>query len=518
MAKFLTKKFVLWALVAVAAGGVVSYYTIGNESALNLISVSRGDISDEVIVTGNTKAVHDIDLEFQASGKIAAVYANVGDKVNAGEVLAKLNSSQLEAQLRQAQASVEAAQAKLDALLRGTRAEDIQITKTAIAKAEQDLANNYNGVTAILSDAYAKSNDAVRNQVSALFTSADTISPQLSFSTTDSQTQINAQSERMVVGSELNDWKNELVLLNSTANPAPANLDTAIKNAGSHLAAILKFLNTLMNTLVGSPNLSATTLTTYKTSVTAAESQVSTAITNVNDVGQAIASQKIVVTQNKDQLALELAGSTPEDIRAQQASVDEAKAKTASVLAEIDQTVIHSPINGTVTRNDARVGEIASPNTTLISVISLGDLEIEVNVPEVDIGKVMVGNPVRITLDAFPDETFSGKVAKIDPAETIIDGVVDFRVTIDFDKADARIKSGFTANLEIETQKKTGVLIVPEAAILQNDSGTFVKKYEGGKEIQAPVIVGIRDQNGSVEIVSGVNEGDKLVNIGLKTQ
>ncbi len=518
MIKFLTKKFIIWAVVLIAAGGAISYYAFGKKPALNLITVARGDISEQVIVTGNTKAVQDISLAFQTSGRISAVRVSVGDKVVSGEALAELDSSQLQGQLAQARANVDAAQAKLDSLRKGTRPEDIQITETAIAKSRQDLANDYNDVVAVLDDAYAKSTDAIQNQITALFTNTDGINPQLTFAVTDSQIQINAQSGRVLAGNELNAWKNELTVLNSAVNPGQGTLDTAMKNGAAHLTAILNFLNTLMNTLTGSPSLNATTLTSYKTSVATAESEVSGATTNVNSAAQAIASQKIAVKQEQDQLTLQLAGSTPEDIRAQQATVAQAQANVTVVQAQIDQVVIYSPINGTVTQEDAKVGQIASPNTTLISVISTDNLEIDANVPEVDIGKIAVGNLVSITLDAFPGETFTGRVIKIDPAETVVNGVVDFKVTVDFDKADLRIKSGLTTNLQIETKKKTGVLVVPEAAILQTDSGTFVKKYENGTANQVAVVLGIRDQNGNVEIVSGVNEGDNLVNIGLKAQ
>ncbi len=513
------RKYIIWLVVVLAAGGVIYHYAFGNKSAPTLISAARGDISEEVIVTGNTTPVSDINLGFQTAGRIAVVHVDVGEKVTVGEALAELDASQLKAQVRQAQASVDAAQAKLDSLKKGTRPENIQITQTAIAKAKQDLANDYNGVVAILDDAYAKANDAVRNQVNALFTNADMINPQLTFPVADSQIQINAQSGRVLVGGELNAWKNELSGFNTmTADASPDALDNAIKNAASHLNVTLNFLNTLMNALVNSPNLSAATLTAYKTSVTTAASETSVAITNVNNVSQAIASQKIVVKQNQDQLALELAGTTQEDIRAQEAAVAQARANVAVVETQLAETVIRSPINGTVTKQGAKVGEIASPNTILVSVVSLDNLEIDSNVPEVDIGKISAGNPVNITLDAFPGETFTGKVTKIDPAETVIGGVVNFKVTINFDKIDQRFKSGLTANLTIKAKKKTGVLILPAVAIIQNDSGAFVKKYENGAAREVPVTLGVRDQSGRVEIVSGVSEGEKVVNVGLKTK
>ncbi len=517
MARFFTKKIIFTA-IAVIAGGSILYFVLKPKPAPSLITVTRGDIAEEVIVTGNTKPVQDISLSFQQSGRVARVYANVGDKVSEDEKLAELDASQLQAQLAQARASVDAAQAKLDSLKIGTRLEDIQITKTAIAKAQQDLANDYNDVLAALNDAYAKANDAVRNQLSALFSSAETASPQLTFSVSDSQIQIDAQSERALASNELNTWKTELVSLNASATNSQSDFDRVLQNGQSHLVTVFKFLSRVMDAVNSANALTSATITTYKTAVTTALSETTTGITNINTAAQNIASQKIVIKQQNDQLSLQLAGSTPEDIRAQEAVVAQAQANVAAIEAQLTQSVIRSPINGTVTREDAKIGQIATPNQTLISVVSIDNLEIDVNVPEVDIGKIMVGNIVHITLDAFPNETFSGKVVKIDPAETVVSGVVNFKVTINFDKPDPRFKSGLTSNLEIETEKKTGILIAPEVVVLQNDSGTFVQKYESGNTTQTPVTLGVRDPNGNVEILSGVNEGDKLVNIGLKTK
>jgi len=106
----------------------------------------------------------------------------------------------------------------------------------------------------------------------------------------------------------------------------------------------------------------------------------------------------------------------------------------------------------------------------------------------------------------------------IAPSETNTQGVVSYAIKISFDKADARLKSGLTANVTIETKHKDNVLLLPQYAILQNDAGTFVQTLENGKTVkEIPVTLGIRDQNGDVEIVSGVSEGMQVLNIGLKT-
>ncbi|MDP3727045.1 MAG: efflux RND transporter periplasmic adaptor subunit, partial [bacterium] len=191
-------------------------------------------------------------------------------------------------------------------------------------------------------------------------------------------------------------------------------------------------------------------------------------------------------------------------------------ANVEAIRTKFSKTSLRAPIAGVVTRQDAKPGEIAAANTALVSLLSLQGFEIEANVPEVDIGKIRPGNSVAITLDAFPSDGLSGHVARIDPAETIVDGVVNYKVTVVFEHTDPRLRSGLTANLEVKTVEKPDALVLPQVAIIENDRGTFVKKIEGSASREVPVAVGIRGQDGNVEITSGLVEGDRVENVGRR--
>jgi HlyD family secretion protein len=164
-----------------------------------------------------------------------------------------------------------------------------------------------------------------------------------------------------------------------------------------------------------------------------------------------------------------------------------------------------------VTKKDVEVGEIVTAGKNVISVISDSDLEIEANVSEINIGKVAVGNPVVITMDAFPGEKFSGTVSYIDPGETLLDGVVNYKVTIAINKSDktSLIKSGLTTNLEIITNTKSGVLRVPVYSV--KDGKVLKQVAPTSKEfVESPVTLGVVGGDGYAEAVSGVNEGDVI--------
>ena len=483
-------------------------------NAYQFVTVTRSSITEVVSVTGNTTPVRSLNLAFQNGGTIAAVYKNAGDTVSAGGTIAQLNTSDLAAQLAQAQAGVQAAQATLQKLQAGPTPQNLQVSKTALAAAEQSLANTYTGVGNAVTAAYAKANDAVRNQITPFYSNAETNNPQLTFAISDSQVLNNANFERIQASQELNTWQAELAEI-TAASPTLA-LDQALTNAANHLSVIEALLNTDATAVVDATSLSAGTAATYKTAVASAVTEVDTAADAINTSSQSISSEEAAVAQANAQLNVTLAGSTAQDIAAQQAAVAQAQANAQSVQVKIDEATLISPINGVLTVQNAKVGQIATPGQVITSIISASNLEIDTDVPETDIGKVAIGNPVNMTFDAFPGETFTGKVFYIDPAETIVSGVVDYLIKVSFDKADSRIKSGLTANLDINTQTHSSALVLPQFAIIQNVSGTFVDILQNGTAAQIPVVLGIRDQQGNVEIVSGVTEGEQVINIGLK--
>jgi multidrug efflux pump subunit AcrA (membrane-fusion protein) len=147
--------------------------------------------------------------------------------------------------------------------------------------------------------------------------------------------------------------------------------------------------------------------------------------------------------------------------------------------------------------------------------------KITANVPEVDIAKVKIADVAEVTLDAYgSDEKFVATVSSIDPAETIIEGVPTYKVTLRFNDRDTRIKSGMTANIVMRTNEKKDVLVVPARAILlhEGDNTRYVRLLVGGVAKEIPVQIGLRGSNGMVEILSGLNQGDQVVTFEKSAQ
>ena len=510
------KKNVIIIVVIVATVAIVAYFFVvaKNGNKYQFVSVTKGTITEVVSVTGNTTPIQSLDLSFQNGGTVAAVYKNAGDNVNAGDILVRLDTGSLQAQLAQARAGVDAAQATLENLQAGPTPQAVQVSQAALATANQALANTYTSVGNAVTDAYAKANDAVRNQIGAFYGNPDSNNPQLSFSISDSQVVNNADSERVQVGDELGIWQNEINALSLSASTS--TLTHALQSAANHLSIVETMLNTDATAVVDANGVSSNIMTTYKTDVTNAITEVNTAASAINSIQQDIASEQAAVAQAQAQLANTQAGSTAQAIAAQQAAVAQAQANVQSIQVNINNASLASPIGGVVTVQNAKVGQIAVAGQIITSIISANNFEVDAYVPETDIGKVAVGNAVNMTFDAFHGETFPGKIFYIDPAETIESGVVDYLIKVSFNTPDTRIKSGLTANLDIDTKTDQNALILPQYAVVQNASGTYIDIVQNGKETQVPVTLGISDQSGNVEIASGVTEGEQVVNIGLK--
>jgi HlyD family secretion protein len=506
------RRYVTGAAAILIAALAYFWFRGGKTDVALDIVVQRGAITQEVTVTGKTKPTSDIRLAFEKGGRISRVSVKVGARVAAGQVLAELDKTELFAQLAEAEATLQVQQAKLNELKQGSRPEDIQVKQTELKKAEQGLVNEYQTVFDVLNDAYVKADDAVRKQVDDLFTNDEDANPQLVFSVIDSQKEIDAELKRQRSSMELRAWKQELDQLIGHITDG-VRIDEDLLHARSHLLLARDFLDKLMDATVNNANLSDATETAYKTNISTARTNVAAALSAVGAQEQVVSSQKLAVARANDELALTLAGSTPEQIAAQEAQAKQAQASVQIIQAQLAKSVIRSPIAGLVTKLDAEPGEIAVPNTPLVTVISEGNLEIEANVPEADVAKIAIGDPVRITLDAYGgDVRFTGHIVFIDPAETVIEGVPTYTTTFEFDQEDPTIKPGLTANLDIVADRRENVLLVPQRSIIYRGGKKIVFVVTSGADTEErEVTTGLRGIDGNIEIASGLAEGERIL-------
>lgn len=572
------KRTLIISIVALLTVIIAAYGYLGKPTTpkYDYITATRKNITQEVSVTGKVKAAENIDLAFERSGKISSVDAKIGDKVAAGQILAGIDDTdirsqlagsraQLEntkAQLGQYEAALEREQTKLNELKRGTRPEEIKIAETSVenarialndaktnlenvkAKAQTDINQTLDGAInaaaksinvgtnslfTITDIQYAHFSDYTQNDIKIAETKADAVYVLLGG-------QNAGYGSKEAIG-QLNGGAKAIVQTAQTL-PTENNIDSALINVKIALEKIKIVLNAipLTSALTAAENTNLATektninseITTISSKQTAIEVQkitndnaISTAQTSVNNANNSL-------TAAEDNLVLKKAGATQDQIATQEAQVKQAGANIVSQKASIKQaeanvnnyqiqlgkSSIKSPINGVVTKQDAKIGEIISANSPIVSIMSENKFQIEANIAEVDITKIRTNNSAKITLDAYGNDVlFQAKVISIDPAEIIIEGVPTYKVTLLLTEENGQLKSGMTANIDILAQSKENVFAVPQRAIITDETGnkTLQILLDDGSVKKVPVKTGLRGSDGNIEIAEGINEGDKIV-------
>lgn len=333
----------------------------------------------------------------------------------------------------------------------------------------------------------------------------------------------------------------------ATQNRTDANIAQAVSDVLSALNSNLSSLNylysALQDTVVGT-QITQTQLDTYKSTISSAISTINTGISTVqaalqslNDAiinaqnalqtAQLTASQQVTTAQasvdstyNAWQVAIAqlnkvTAAPSNHDVSLLQAQIQQAQAALDSVEKKIGDSKITAPIDGTITAVNSKVGEqvTAASLTPVISLLNNGNFDIEVLIPESDIQKIALNDKVETTLDAFgDDQKFYGQVYFVDPAETTVQDVIYYRVKINFDPAGKEIKSGMTANVIVTTAQKQNVLLIPTRAVIQRTGdGKYVKVLVNNTPVEKNVEMGLTGDSGMSEVLSGVNEGDKVI-------
>jgi len=503
------KKFTFYGILAMGILLAVFFISGGNgKDALTTQKAKVQMLVQEVVVTGKVKPLSDLTLSFDSTGRVIRIHKKVGNKVQKGDVIAALENGELAADVLEAEANFRAQEATFTEVLRGSRKEEIAIDEAELQKAKQDLANYFDDVSDILNDALIDTDDAINKQTFQMFTNPNSSHPELIFSVSNFQKKVNAESSRLAATEALKEMTeiiSMLLLSDIEREEALSDTQASLNIINSHLAI-------LFGALSDSTTLSDSTKDTYKANVTLARGNTTGALSIIANQLQSIASQKTVVAKMQNELALTISGATEEEVAKAKARVEEANAQVTRAKARLTKTLIISPISGIVSRLDIEIGETVSGGTGIIDVISQNDLEIEVDVPEIDIAKLSVGNKALLTLDAYgSSEIFPAEVAQVEPAERVVDGISTYKTTLIFTEKDSRIKPGMTANITIETAKKENVLVIPQRAVFKKEDKEFARILKNGKIMEVEVTTGLFGQDGLIEIMSGLSEGDEVV-------
>jgi membrane fusion protein, multidrug efflux system len=195
--------------------------------------------------------------------------------------------------------------------------------------------------------------------------------------------------------------------------------------------------------------------------------------------------------------------------KAQQAQND---ARLQELKFNLQNTVIASPVDGFIGKRNVDPGAMVNTNTAIVSVVDISRLKLVVNVVEKDMRMVTAGDVGTVEVDAYPGEKFKGRIARVAP---VLDPATRTApIEIEIPNSDNRLKPGMYARISLTVEERKNTLVAPKNAVVDFESKRGVWQPNAENRAQfVPVTLGIEGPD-SIEIVSGLKEGDRFVTTG----
>jgi HlyD family secretion protein len=476
------KKKISWAVTAalILAGLVFSAMLQRNHGAVKFQTeqVTRGSIAETVVASGTVKATTSVDVGSQVSGIIQKVFVDFNSPVKKNQLLARIDPSTFAARVEQSSASLEGTLAQRDA------AEGEKI-RSSLAVQEADLA-----ITNAAQNIETAKMDLV-NAESAVKSS-----------------EANLAKAKFQRTTDLNNFKRyeELLRNNYVSLSDKENAENKYEASNAGLIA------------------AEADLKASKAALASARARLQIATANHST---AILSRSSARASYQSSIA---------KLNSTTAEVRQARASLNSARVDLSRTSIYSPVDGMVINRNIDEGQTVAASFTAPVLFTIArdmtKMQVYTSVDEADIGKVLKGQEVEFTVDAYPLETFRGVISQVRSQPVIANNVVTYYAIVDTPNPGQKLKPGMTANITIFADRKNDILRIPNGALRfraesvenfpyprnykdhrakERQNRALLWKLEAGKPVPVKVTTGITD-SASTELVEGeLKEGDALI-------
>jgi HlyD family secretion protein len=413
-------------------------------------TVERITLNTTVESTGTVMPAQTINLTFGAGGTVNEVAVQIGDSVEAGQVLATLDTSDLEYQVSLAEQSLAQAQANYDNLIAPPTAQEIAQAQANLASAQSQLAN--------------------------VQVSQETANDQI---TTSCANVTSAQRS-------LDDAQDEYDEYVSAGYTADANF---IPDLDSQAGAAL---------------------TNAQNSYDVAQAQCDSAGSSADKSAQ-LASAEAAVTQAQASLDALMSGATEEQIAAQTAQLTQSQLQLENAQRALQDAQLTAPFAGVITNVPVIIGQTISTQTSAVTLMDNSALYVDVDVDELDIAQIELAQPATITLDAVEGVELDGEVTRISPSGSVNQGVVTYsvRVRLTSDEA-ANVRPGMTADVAITVGTIENALVVPIEAIHRDGDQEYVTVINADGQSERVNIVSGQTTDGLTVITGDLTEGQTI--------
>lgn len=485
-------------VTSLVAGGL--YYrqsTLASARAEEPVTQTTTARNGNMVITvsgaGTIVPSSEVEVAFGTTGTVTEVLVNVGDRVEAGDVLARLDASEAEEALAEAQVNLQLAELSLAELTEPAAESDVAAAEAALAVATEELAALRAGASTE-ELAVARANLAEAQEAYA---------------------ELLAQpSDETVASAEATLHKATLALQQAQVNYAEAADDT--ESAADALAAYQEALldyETAQTTYAASmEGASASELQAAAAAVTQAQSTLEEL--EAGATAAELASAEAAVKTAQTALDELLAGPSESELAAASLNVRQAElalTEAQDALAAVD---LVAPISGTVTSVDTAVGSEADGGS-VFTIADMSNVQVEFYVDETDVSLLAVGQSVSVVIDALSDQTFSGRVIRVDPSLSEVSGVPVATVLagLDIDEGGSTtLLAGMSANVEVTAADHQDVVLLAVEAVHEGDNGEYWVDAVAadGTISRRAVEVGLTDDV-NYEILSGLMAGETVV-------
>lgn len=487
-----------WAILILLLIFIFIFATKKPATTVTQIPVKKGDLKQTVLSTGQVTSLTDLKLSFPVSGLVGTLPVKVGDKVKKGQMLVALSNQNEYANLK-------LAQAKYKKTLEGSSTEEIAVAEAQLESAKKSL------------ESTKATQDTLVETARVAYLNND-LTPTLNFGTGDVTPVVSGayrgQEEGEIVVKTGGDsfFFSGLESGNTIVN---SKAPVQIGRSGLSIQFPEGSLESGDTWVISLPNKNSST---YITSYNAYQNSVKTR-------ESAISAAEALLNEREASLSLKKAGARSSD-------VDAAEAEVLSAQATYEKTILRAPMDGTVVAVDTKVGERVDTQKEVVTIQDIGSLYVESNINETNIAKVVLGQKVKMTLDAFgPDRFFDGEIIHIDPSATTTDGVANYKIKVSIQnptctgETDCGLlaslaRPGMNANMTIVAWDHPNVISIPKASLIDMGDGTYkVRVIKGGNEDEYEervVTIGELGDGNMVEILSGLNEGETVALIAPK--
>ena len=506
----MTRKWLFWIillvlLLAVGAGGYYYYNNVYlqaqepvEEETMATHTVGRGDLVITASGSGTLIPASEIALGFRSSGTLSELLVEVGDRVEAGDVLARLDDTDAQDQLAQAQINLRQAELNLTELTEEVDAADLASAQASLSSAKADLTRlteppgeqdllaaqeNLKSAQEALAELKAEPDEDLVEIAQADLTLAE-------MNLRNAQTAYDRVAHRENVGTT----QQAVDLWQATTNYEKAQAE-------------------YNETLEGA---TADEISDARSKVAQAQAQLD-ALLEEPDADEVDAAEAKIV-QAQAQLDNLLGGASAKDLETAQLNVTQAELNLQSALRQVEETELVTPVSGTVTEVGAKAGESVG-TSAFITLADLDQPQVQFWVEESDLMSVTPGNAVSIVFEALPDYTYPGTILSVDPVLVTVDGTpaVQSYASIDLTAYPVTLLAGMNADVEVTAGEARNAVLVPLQALRELGPESFAVFVVGNNdELEMRIVtVGLKDFV-NAEILTGLEPGE-VISLGMET-